>query len=74
MTELDDVRAGDKLTVTTAVGERRRKIADSAVEGAWGVSATGNRHDFAGVYVREPDGKPGDSVFWPLEDVNAGWN
>ncbi len=63
-----------RLTVTTAVGERRRRIADSAVEGAWGVSATCNRHDFAGVYCVSLTGKPGDSVFWPVEDVNVGWD
>jgi hypothetical protein len=51
MTELGDIRPGDKLTVATAMGERRRKIADSTVEveGAWGIRPSGNRHDFAGV-------------------------
>lgn len=60
------IRPGDRLTVRTATGEWRPKIADSEVEG---LRTHEQRHDFVGVYVRNPNAEPGDSIFWPLEDV-----
>jgi hypothetical protein len=64
--EHSDIQRGDRLIVVTATGEERAKIADSDVEGC---RTHERRHDFAGVYVREPDAEPGDSIFWPIEDV-----
>lgn len=63
-----EFKPGDALMVRTASDEWRPKIADSEVEG---LRSHAQRHDFVGVYVREPDGAPGDSIFWPIEDVRS---
>ena len=61
---------GDRLRVRDFGGEWRDKIAVSAVEGCYVDGKL--THDFAGVYVRRPDGSlDDDGVFWPLEDIEV---
>jgi hypothetical protein len=65
---LGQVCAGDPLWALDASGEWREKCAASGVESA----GPPKRHDFAGIYVRNPGGDPQEpGIFWPLEDLRV---